>query len=132
MSATQSNREKQFERMLMEVLVQDYDLAVRQPDDLNRRASDVACLSFEYRYEPDGSRAKAIVTVEGVSDFSAFLPVDFACEEAMERAAEECEPLVLFLSEHLRGVRENAFVESHVSGPDYGRREDDLSSGDLG
>ena len=132
MSARQSDREKQFERMLMEVLVQDYDLNVQQPGDLNRRSSDVACLSFEYRYESDCSRAKAIVTVEGVDDFSAFLPVDFACEEAMERAAEECEPLVLFLSEHLRNARENAFVESHLSGADYGRRDDDLSSGDLG
>ena len=49
-----------------------------------------------------------MVRVDGVADFKAILPVDFASADGLRRSAEDCEALVLYLTEHLERAREDA------------------------
>lgn len=117
--------EREFEDLLLDVLEQDYDLSVRHADDrLDRRRRDIATLSFEYHYDAQ-HEAKAVVRVEGVSGFKAILPVDFASADGLRRSAEDCESLVLYLTEHLGGEREKTLAEAASGRVRWGRREDD-------
>ena len=117
--------EREFEELLLDVLEQDYDLAVRQAaDHLERRKRDIATLEFEYHYEST-SQGKAVVRVAGVPSFKAMLPVDWGSPDALRRSAEDCEALVLFLSEHLAGMREKTLAAVAAGRLRYGRREDD-------
>jgi len=117
--------EREFEDLLLDVLDQDYDLAVHRHDDaLERRRRDLATLIFSYRWS--GPReARAVVRVEGARDFKAILPVDASSPEEMRRSAEDCESLVLFLSEHLHAKREKAIDAAATGAIRWGRREDD-------
>lgn len=117
--------EREFEELLLDVLDQDYDLAVRRRDDpLERRKRDLALLTFEYHWS--GPReARAVVRVEGARDFKAILPVDASSVEDLRRSAEDCEALVLFLAEHLESKREKVLVDAAAGRVPFGRREDD-------
>lgn len=117
--------EREFEDLLLDVLDQDYDLAVRRRDDaLERRRRDLATLSFSYRWS--GPReARAVVRVEGARDFKAILPIDASSPEEMRRSAEDCESLVLFLSEHLERKRNDSMAVAASGRIPWGRREDD-------
>jgi hypothetical protein len=117
--------EREFEELLLDVLEQDYDLSVRQASDrLERRKRDVAMLEFEYHYEGTHA-AKAVVRVGGVPSFKALLPVDWSSPEALRSSAEDCEALVLFLTEHLENVREKTLAAAAAGRIRWGRREDD-------
>ena len=102
--------EREFEDLLLDVLDQDYDLAVRRRDDsLERRRRDLATLSLSYRWF--GAReARAVVPLEGSRDFKAILPVDASSPEELRRSAEDCESLVLFLAEHLEHKRSESMA----------------------
>jgi len=117
--------EREFEDLLLDVLDQDYDLAVRRRDDaLERRRRDLATLVFSYRWS--GPReARAVVRVEGAKEFKAILPVDASSPEEMRRSAEDCESLVLFLSEHLERKRSDSMTVAARGQLAWGRREDD-------
>ena len=117
--------EREFEDLLLDVLDQDYDLAVRRRDDaLERRRRDLATLTFSYRWS--GPReARAVVRVEGARDFKAILPVDASSPEELRRSAEDCESLVLFLSEHLERKRSESMAVAATGQLAWGRREDD-------
>ena len=117
--------EREFEDLLLDVLDQDYDLAVRRRDDaLERRRRDLATLVFSYRWS--GPReARAVVRVEGAKEFKAILPVDASSPEEMRRSAEDCESLVLFLSEHLERKRSESMAVAARGQLAWGRREDD-------
>ena len=117
--------EREFEDLLLDVLEQDYDLAVRHAEDrLDRRRRDIATLRFEYHY--DSTReAKAVVRIDGVADFKAILPVEFESADGLRRSAEDCEALVLYLTEHLGTVREKTLEEAAAGKVRWGRREDD-------
>jgi hypothetical protein len=117
--------EREFEDLLLDVLDQDYDLAVRRRDDaLERRRRDLATLTFSYRWS--GPReARAVVRVDGARDFKAILPVDASSPEEMRRSAEDCESLVLFLSEHLERKRSESMACAASGQLSWGRREDD-------
>lgn len=117
--------EREFEDLLLDVLDQDYDLAVRRRDDaLERRRRDLAILTFSYRWS--GPReARAVVRVEGARDFKAILPVDASSPEEMRRSAEDCESLVLFLAEHLSAKRDKALTAAAAGERRWGRRDDD-------
>ena len=117
--------EHEFEDLLLDVLDQDYDLAVRRRDDsLERRQRDLATLSFSYRWS--GPReARAVVRVEGARDFKAILPIDASSPEELRRSAEDCESLVLFLSEHLEAKRDESMAVAASGQLRRGRREDD-------
>lgn len=117
--------EREFEDLLLDVLDQDYDLAVRRRDDaLERRRRDLATLTFSYRWS--GPReARAVVRVEGAKEFKAILPVDASSPEEMRRSAEDCESLVLFLSEHLERKRSETMTVAASGRITWGRREDD-------
>jgi len=117
--------ESEFEELLLDVLEQDYDLAVRQATErIERRKRDLATLQFEWHY--DRARgAKAVVRVAGVADFKAILPVDFTSPDALRRSAEDCESLVLYLTEYLEEKREKALTEVGAGRRPWGRREDD-------
>ena len=117
--------EREFEDLLLDVLDQDYDLAVRRRDDaLERRRRDLATLVFSYRWS--GPReARAVVRVEGAKEFKAILPVDASSPEEMRRSAEDCESLVLFLSEHLERKRSDSMSVAARGQLAWGRREDD-------
>ena len=117
--------EREFEDLLLDVLDQDYDLAVRRRDDsLERRRRDLATLTFSYRWS--GPReARAVVRVEGARDFKAILPIDASSTEELRRSAEDCEALVLFLSEHLERKRGESLVAAANGQRVWGRREDD-------
>ena len=117
--------EREFEDLLLDVLDQDYDLAVRRRDDaLERRRHDLATLSFSYRWS--GAReARVVVRVEGSREFKAILPIDASSPEEMRRSAEDCESLVLFLSEHLERKRDASLAVAAGGGIAWGRREDD-------
>ncbi len=127
MAATTKKKvlEREFEELLLDVLDQDYDLAVRRRDDpLERRKRDLATLSFEYHWS--GPReARAVVRVDGVRDFKAILPVDASSVEELRRSAEDCEALVLFLAEHLGDKREKLLADAIAGRVQFGRREDD-------
>jgi hypothetical protein len=117
--------EREFEELLLDVLEQDYDLSVRHSTNrLDRRRRDVARLEFEYHYDTP-KEAKAVVRIAGVSDFKAILPVDFGAPEDLRRCAEDCEALVLFLTEHLEHAREKTLVDAAAGRVRWGRREDD-------
>ena len=117
--------EREFEDLLLDVLEQDYDLSVRHADDrLERRKRDTVCLCFEYHYDT-AHEAKAVVRVDGIKDFKAILPVDFASADGLRRSAEDCEALVLYLTEHLENMREKALTEAAAGRLRWGRREDD-------
>jgi hypothetical protein len=93
--------EGQFERALLDVLEQDWDLEVRLPDDrLNRRRSRVATLRARYRWSTRG-KATAILSIEGDAHSSHLIPVDFSSTESIEEAAEDCEALALSVSSWL-------------------------------
>jgi len=117
--------EREFEDLLLDVLDQDYDLAVRRREDaLERRRRDLATLTFEYRWS--GPReARAVVRVEGAKDFKAILPVDASSPEELRRSAEDCESLVLFLAEHLENKRSDSMSAAASGQIAWGRREDD-------
>jgi hypothetical protein len=117
--------EREFEDLLLDVLDQDYDLAVRRHDDaLERRRRDLATLTFSYRWS--GPReARAVVRVDGAKEFKAILPVDASSPEEMRRSAEDCESLVLFLSEHLQRKRSDTMEVAASGRIAWGRREDD-------
>ena len=118
-------QEREFEDLLLDVLEQDYDLSVRHAQEkVDRRKRDIATLTFEYRYDSP-REAKAVVRVSGVPDFKALLPVDFSSPDGMRRSAEDCEALVLYLSEHLSEVREKNYSEAAAGRLRWGRREDD-------
>jgi hypothetical protein len=117
--------EREFEELLLDVLEQDYDLSVRQAaDKLDRRKRDVATLEFEYHYD-SANEAKAIVRVAGVPKFQAMLPVEFGSPDTLRRSAEDCESLVLFLTEHLENAREKTLAAAASGRVRWGRREDD-------
>ncbi len=117
--------EREFEELLLDVLEQDYDLAVRHATDrLDRRKRNVATLQFEYHYDSP-REAKAVVRVADIGDFKAILPVDFGSPDAMRRSAEDCEALVLYLTEHLEEAREKMLVDAAAGRVRWGRREDD-------
>ena len=117
--------EREFEELLLDVLEQDYDLAVRQSTDrMERRKRDVATLEFEYHHE-SASQAKAVVRVASAPSFKAMLPVDWSSPDALRRSAEDCEALVLFLTEHLEEMREKTLTAVASGKLRYGRREDD-------
>jgi hypothetical protein len=117
--------EREFEDLLLDVLDQDYDLAVRRRDDtLERRRRDLATLTFSYHWS--GPReARAVVRVEGAKDFKAILPVDASSPEELRRSAEDCESLVLFLAEHLECKRSDSISAAASGQLAWGRREDD-------
>ena len=117
--------EREFEDLLLDVLDQDYDLAVRRRDDaMERRRRDLATLTFSYRWS--GPReARAVVRVEGAKEFKAILPVDASSPEELRRSAEDCESLVLFLSEHLENKRSESMSAAASGRIAWGRREDD-------
>jgi len=117
--------EREFEDLLLDVLDQDYDLAVRRRDDsLERRRRDLATLTFSYRWS--GPReARAVVRVDGAREFKAILPVDASSPEEMRRSAEDCESLVLFLTEHIEAKREKSLASAASGQIRWGRREDD-------
>jgi hypothetical protein len=117
--------EREFEALLLDVLDQDYDLAVRRLDDpIERRKRDLATLSFEYHWS--GPReARAVVRVDGERSFKAILPVDASSPEELRRSAEDCEALVLFLAEHLEVKREKLLADAAAGRVRFGRREDD-------
>jgi len=117
--------EHEFEDLLLDVLDQDYDLAVRRrADSLERRRRDLATLSFSYRWL--GPReARAVVRVEGAQDFKAILPIDASSPEELRRSAEDCESLVLFLAEHLEAKRDATMAAAASGQLRWGRREDD-------
>ena len=117
--------EREFEDLLLDVLEQDYDLPVRHGEDrLERRKRDTASLNFEYHYDA-AHEAKAVVRIDGVGDFKAILPVDFGSADGLRRSAEDCEALVLFLTEHLSNAREKTLAEAASGRVRWGRREDD-------
>ena len=117
--------EREFEELLLDVLEQDYDLAVRHTADrLDRRKRGTASLQFEYHYDSP-REAKAVVRVAGVAEFKAILPVDFESADGMRRSAEDCEALVLYLTEHLEASREKALTDAAAGRVKWGRREDD-------
>ena len=117
--------EREFEDLLLDVLEQDYDLAVRHKEDrLDRRRRDIATLSFEYHYDA-AREAKAVVRIDGVADFKAILPVAFDSADGLRRSAEDCEALVLYLTEHLDCVREKTLTDAAAGKLRWGRREDD-------
>jgi hypothetical protein len=117
--------EREFEELLLDVLEQDYDLAVRHATDrLDRRKRDIATLQFEYHYDSP-REAKAVVRVAGVEGFKAILPVDFGSPDELRRCAEDCEALVLYLTEHLENMREKTLAEVAAGRLRWGRREDD-------
>jgi len=117
--------EREFEDLLLDVLEQDYDLSVRHSEDrLDRRRRDVATLSFEYHYDSP-REAKSVVRITGVGDFKAILPVDFGTPEGLRRSAEDCEALVLYLTEHLEIRREKTLADAAAGKVRWGRREDD-------
>ncbi len=128
MGEDQGELELRFEKALIEVLSQDYDLDVRlSADSLDRRREGVATLSFSYRYPPDKNSAKAIISVDGAGHFSNVLPVDFRNRKGIESSAENCRTLVEFLKGHLAECREKE-LEATEAGPlKYGRRDDDLA-----
>jgi hypothetical protein len=117
--------EREFEELLLDVLEQDYDLSVRHSSArLDRRRRDVAKLEFEYHYDAP-KEAKAVVRIAGVPDFKAILPVDWNSPDELRRCAEDCESLVLFLSEHLEEMREKTLTDAAAGRVRWGRREDD-------
>src|SRR5262245_19693705 len=117
--------EREFEDLVLDVLEQDYDLAVRRNEDRRDvRRPDIAPLCFEYHYDA-ARQAKAVVRIDGIADFKAILPVDFASADGLRRSAEDCEALVLFLTEHLAGAREKTLEEAASGRVRWGRREDD-------
>ena len=119
--------EREFEELLVEVLSQDYDIAVRTPGErLDRRRRDVATLGFEYHYTSDAA-GKVRITIRDVPDFSTMLPVDFATPDSMQKCAEECEALALYLMEHLSQRGEDLFASAIDGDLDWGRREDDYA-----
>ena len=124
-SRRKRSMEREFEDLLLDVLEQDYDLSVRHADDrLERRKRDTVSLCFEYHYDA-AHEAKAVVRVDGIKDFKAILPVDFASADGLRRSAEDCEALVLYLTEHLETMREKALTEAAAGRLRWGRREDD-------
>ncbi len=128
MSEDRGDLELRFEKALIEVLLQDYDLDVRHSDDcLERRHQGVATLSFTYRYPPDSTNATAIVSVDGAGHFSNVLPVDFRNRKGIESSAENCETLVEFLRSHIAECRENDLDAEESDPLKYGRRDDDLA-----
>jgi hypothetical protein len=103
----QRELESEFELALIDVLEQDYDLAVRLPDDnWNRRRSDVATLRFKYRWDDGEPRAKVVVSIEGKRNSSNVMFVDFESTETIERGAEDCEALALNVFAWLEECRE--------------------------
>jgi hypothetical protein len=117
--------EHEFEELVLDVLEQDYDLAVRHSSDrLDRRKRGVARLEFEFHHDAR-DEAKAVVRVAGVPDFKAILPIDFSSADAMRRSAEDCEALVLYLSEYLEATREKELADAAAGRVRWGRREDD-------
>ncbi len=128
MSEDQGELELRFEKALIDVLSQDYDLDVRQSNDcLDRRREGVATLSFVYRYAPDKTSAKAVISVVGAGHFSNVLPVDFHNRKGIERSAENCKTLVEFLKSHLAECREKELDAAEAGPLKYGRRDDDLA-----
>lgn len=117
--------EREFEDLLLDVLEQDYDLSVRHADDrLDRRRRDVATLRFEYHYDT-ARDAKVVVRIDGATEFKAILPVAFESAEGLRRSAEDCEALVLYLTEHLDQRREKTLADAAAGKVRWGRREDD-------
>jgi hypothetical protein len=117
--------EREFEELLLDVLEQDYDLAVRHSGNrLDRRKRGIAVLEFEFHHD-SLSEAKCVVRVSGVADFKAILPVDFSSPDGMRRSAEDCEALVLYLAEHQEKAREQTLSAAAAGRMRWGRREDD-------
>ena len=116
-----------FEELLIEVLTQDHDLEVRRSDDpLDRRRANVGTLDFAYRYADGPAKATVVVSIEDVPGFSSMLRADFSCEDSMRQAAEQCEALALFLTEHLDECGERLIPEPVDRNEEFDRREDDL------
>lgn len=117
--------ERSYEEALVDVLTQDHDLDVRRAKDpLERRHNGVASLHFDFHWNA-GAEAKVVITVAGVDDFSTMARVDFGSEDAMQRCAEDCEALALFLTGHLSELREDWLEAVSAGEVDHGRREDD-------
>ena len=122
-----AERQRMFEKALLDVLALDYDLEVHGSGDSDRRSAHSAELLFEYRHEPSSSKVRVIVRVEAVPEIASVLHVDLGCEEALQRSAEDCEGLILQLTEHLAVARENEYLDAAAGHRPYGRREDDLA-----
>ena len=121
-------QEAQFEDALVEVLQQDYDLAVRHPRErMDRRRREVATLAFQFHHDR-GGQSKVGTSVAGARDFSTVFTVDLTDEDDIARAVEDCETLALFLMEHLAETRESMLSEIAAGEVTYGRREDALLS----
>lgn len=122
-----TEREREFEGVLLEVLSQDWDLPVRRGSDpMDRRRRGGATLVFEYHYS-SATQAKVVVGIEGIAGFSNLLAVDFASSESIARCAEACEALALFLMEHLQAQQESLLEQYAKGALPYGRREDDYA-----
>ncbi len=123
--------EREFEELLVEVLMQDYDLDVRRwGDAMDRRRKNIGTLCFDYHYEPKSPVGKAVVSLDEADDFTSLMKVDFSSPERMLAAAEDCEALALFLSERLDERRDELLgtedpIYGDGDGDGLGRREDD-------
>ncbi len=126
MSNSRTRLQRDFETALVDVLSQDYNLDVRnERDPLERRRRDTATLRFAYHHQGGSSRARVVISVDGVPGFSNLLPVNFRSRAAVLRAAEDCEALARFIDDHLttnRGRTLEALVAGQLR---YGRREED-------
>ncbi|MCP4002744.1 MAG: hypothetical protein GY725_00980 [bacterium] len=127
MASKREALERDYEELLIDILEQDHDLAVRRNgDSLNRRRNDVATLQFAYQYVSGRTKeGKVSVSIDGFPGFSVSLVFDFSDEDELQRSAENTEGLALFLSEHLSGKQDdlmNVLAEGKLP---YGRREDD-------
>src|SRR5262245_15381937 len=117
--------EREFEELLLDVLEQDYDLAVRHCGNrIDRRKRGIAILEFEFHHDT-ADEAKCVVRIAGVADFKAILPVDLSSPDGMRRSAEDCEALVLYLSEHQEKSRDETLSMAAAGRVKWGRREDD-------
>lgn len=128
MEENRESLQRTFEKALIEVLAHEYDLDVRhERDRMERRHREVATLDFEYHYAESPVKAKAVISIAGAAHFSNLLPVDFRSEKSIQRSAESCEALALFIEDHLGRVRDGTLDEFAAGDLRYGRREDDLA-----
>ena len=103
MSKKSDNLKRELELAVVDVLEQDYDLDVRLASDAwNRRRRNVATLRFDYHWDPEPTRARVVVTIEGLEATTHLLQADFSSAESIERSAEDCEALALSVHTYLR------------------------------
>ena len=124
-SRRKRSMEREFEDLLLDVLEQDYDLPVRHGERRPRAATRDRRASTSSTTTTRPTRPRPWCGSTASRDFKAILPVDFASADGLRRSAEDCEALVLFLTEHLANVREKTLAEAASGRVRWGRREDD-------